>query len=57
MFAIPGLGTYLISAVSQRDLTVVQAVVMILVSAVLVINALVDVIYRLLDPRIRQGVE
>ncbi|WP_302968255.1 ABC transporter permease [uncultured Varibaculum sp.] len=57
VFAIPGLGTYLISAVAQRDLTVVQAVVMILVAAVLVINALVDVVYRLLDPRIRQEVK
>ena len=57
VFAIPGLGTYLIAAVGQRDLTVVQAVVMLLVAAVLVINALVDVVYQLLDPRIRQGVE
>lgn len=57
VFAIPGLGTYLIAAVVQRDLTVVQAVVMLLVAAVLVINALVDVVYQLLDPRIRQGVE
>lgn len=53
VFTLPGLGSLLLTSVGQRDLQVVQAVVMLLVVAVLVINALVDVSYHLLDPRLR----
>lgn len=55
VFTMPGLGSLLLTSVGQRDLQVVQAVVMLLVVAVLVINALVDVSYHLLDPRLRSG--
>ncbi|HIT74536.1 MAG TPA: ABC transporter permease subunit, partial [Candidatus Avipropionibacterium avicola] len=50
-----GLGTRLIDAVSQRDLLVVQGIVMVLVLAVLVINFLVDLAYLAIDPRLRTG--
>lgn len=53
VFTLPGLGSLLLSAVGQRDLMIVQAVVMLLVFAVLVINALVDLSYLALDPRLR----
>ncbi len=53
VFSLPGLGSYLISAVGQRDLPVVQSVVMILVALVLIINTLVDIVYRMLDPRLK----
>lgn len=53
VFALPGLGRLLLDAVAQRDLMVVQGVVLLLVVAVLVINALVDISYALLDPRLR----
>lgn len=53
VFALPGLGRLLLDAVAQRDLMVVQAIVLLLVVAVLVINALVDLSYALLDPRLR----
>lgn len=56
VFALPGLGALLLSAVSQRDLMIVQGVVMLLVFAVLVINALVDLSYLVIDPRLRAGV-
>lgn len=55
VFALPGLGSLLLTAVGQRDLQVVQGVVMLLVVLVLVINFAVDVSYRLLDPRLRMG--
>lgn len=54
VFALPGLGSSLLLAVSQRDLGVVQAIVLLLVWAVLVINFLVDLAYRLIDPRLRR---
>lgn len=55
VFALPGLGSTLLLAVSQRDLVVVQAIVLLLVWAVLLINFLVDVAYQLIDPRLRRG--
>lgn len=55
VFTLPGLGMLLLNAVSQRDLVVVQGTVMVLVAAVLVINALVDLSYLLIDPRLRAG--
>lgn len=53
VFTMPGLGTMLLQAVSQRDMIVVQGTVMLLVFIVLVINALVDLSYVMLDPRLR----
>ncbi len=53
VFALQGLGTRLLDAVAQRDLLVVQGIVMLLVLAVLVINFLVDLAYLAIDPRLR----
>lgn len=55
VFVIPGLGSLLLDSVSQRDLIMVQDVVMILVVAVLVVNFVVDLLYVLIDPRLRAG--
>lgn len=53
VFVIPGLGSLLLDAVGQRDLRIVQDVVMLLVVAVLVVNVVVEVLYVLIDPRLR----
>jgi peptide/nickel transport system permease protein len=55
VFVIPGLGSLLLDAVSNRDLLLVQDVVMVLVFAVLLVNFLVDLLYVALDPRLRVG--
>ena len=52
VFLLPGLGSQLLTSVNQRDLPVVQAIVMIFVAIVLVINTAVDIAYHLLDPRV-----
>ena len=57
VFVIPGLGSLLLDAVANRDLIVVQDVVMLLVVAVLVVNFVVDLLYLALDPRLRGGVQ
>ncbi len=54
VFVLPGLGSRLIMAVGQRDLVVVQAIVLLLVWAVLLINFLVDFAYQLVDPRMKR---
>ena len=55
VFVIPGLGSLLLDAVGNRDLIVVQDVVMVLVVAVLVTNFVVDLLYLGIDPRLRTG--
>jgi peptide/nickel transport system permease protein len=52
---VPGLGSLLLDAVADRDLLVVRDVVMVLVLAVLLVNFLVDVLYAVLDPRLRRA--
>ena len=53
VFVIPGLGSLLLDSVSNRDLIMVQDVVMILVVAVIFVNFLVDLLYLAIDPRLR----
>ncbi len=55
VFVIPGLGSLLLDGVSNRDLLLVQDVVMVLVIAVLLVNYIVDLMYVALDPRLRTG--
>ena len=57
VFVVPGLGSMLLTAVGNRDLLTVQSVVMVLVAITLIINLVVDVLYTVLDPRIRRGPE
>ncbi len=53
VFALPGLGLLLLDSVNNRDLITVQDIAMLVASAVLVINLVVDLSYRLLDPRLK----
>lgn len=55
VFVIPGLGSMLLTAVTSRDLATVQTIVMVLVVFAIVVNAAVDVIYTLVDPRTRRN--
>lgn len=55
VFVIPGLGSLLLDSVANRDLIMVQDVVMILVVAVLLVNFVVDLLYVAIDPRLRTG--
>jgi peptide/nickel transport system permease protein len=53
IFGLPGFGKMTIDAVFQRDYPVIQAVVLVTATAYIVINFLVDMLYSLIDPRIR----
>ncbi|MAQ86231.1 MAG: peptide ABC transporter [Maritimibacter sp.] len=55
VFFLPGLGRLIFQAVTQRDLIVVEAVVMLLVFAVVLVNFLVDLAYAVVDPRLRRS--
>lgn len=52
VFAWPGIGTLLVNSVNQRDLAVVQAIVLLIALTMVVVNLFVDLTYGWLDPRI-----
>ena len=53
VFSLPGLGRLIFQAISNRDILVVQNVVMLLAASVIVINFVVDVLYAVIDPRLK----
>jgi ABC-type dipeptide/oligopeptide/nickel transport system permease component len=55
IFSWPGVGRLVFNAISQRDIPLVQASVVIFSLTFVVLNLLVDIIYARLDPRIRLG--
>lgn len=55
VFAWPGVGLLVVDSILARDYPVVQGIVLVIAVVVVLVNLLVDVIYTLLDPRIRLG--
>ena len=55
VFYLPGVGRLLFQAIAQRDLMVVKNLVLVLAVTVVLINFLVDLLYAVLDPRLRLG--
>ena len=53
VFNIPGMAYFLVEAIQVRDYPIVQSLVMLMAVVTVVINFIVDMIYALLDPRIR----
>jgi peptide/nickel transport system permease protein len=53
IFAIPGMGRYLLEAISTRDYIVVQAIAFLIAVCIVLTNIAVDMAYSLVDPRIR----
>jgi peptide/nickel transport system permease protein len=53
VFHLPGVGRLVFEAIGQRDLPVVQGVVLLIAMMIVVINFIMDIAYRYLDPRIR----
>ena len=55
VFTLPGLGQLLLLSINNRDLLVVQAIVMLAAAFVILVNLVVDILYALIDPRVRRG--
>ncbi|WP_372632043.1 ABC transporter permease [Cohnella sp.] len=53
VFALPGLGNLLITSIGTRDLPLLQTMVLYIAVIVVCINFIVDMLYRVIDPRIR----
>lgn len=55
MFDIPGFGLLLVNSISDGDVPVVQAITLIVTAAFVLVNTMVDLLYGILDPRIRRA--
>lgn len=55
VFELPGIGLLLLDSVNNRDLLTVQDIAMLVSAVVLVVNLLVDLSYRLIDPRLKRA--
>lgn len=53
VFNLPGMGRLLVTSISNRDFNVVQAIVLYIAATVLLVNLVVDIVYKLIDPRLR----
>src|SRR5258707_1025857 len=53
VFNVPGVARYLVTALTQRDYPIVQNLVMFVATIVVLINFMVDMLYAVLDPRIK----
>ena len=54
LFALPGLGFTLIAAINGRDILVIQGITVFIAAMFVIINTIVDLLYAVLDPRIRR---
>lgn len=55
LFAIPGLGRLLLTAIETRDYPLLQGALLVVVVVAMVVNLAVDLLYRVIDPRVRVG--
>jgi peptide/nickel transport system permease protein len=55
IFALPGIGRLLVGAIYARDFVILQGVVLVIAAGFVLINFAVDVLYAVLDPRVRHG--
>ncbi len=53
VFSLPGIGRLITSSITSRDLPLIQALVLYLSSIVILVNFLIDMLYKIIDPRIR----
>jgi peptide/nickel transport system permease protein len=53
LFSLPGLGKMLVVNVGNRDLPMVQTILLVLTGIILAVGTLVDIVHRILDPRLR----
>ncbi len=55
IFAVPGMGQLLVTAINDRDVTVVQGIVLVVAVSIVFFNTLSDILLAILDPRVRRA--
>jgi peptide/nickel transport system permease protein len=53
LFSWPGLGSLLVDSIFQRDIPITQGCILVIISTFLLVNLIVDLLYGVIDPRIR----
>jgi peptide/nickel transport system permease protein len=53
VFAWPGIGRLTIQALEQQDLMLLQAIVIVIATMIVIVNIITDILYSLIDPRIK----
>ena len=53
IFTIPGLGRDFVSAINQKDYTLIMGTTIVLATLIIVANVIVDILYKIIDPRIK----
>lgn len=53
IFTIPGIGSFLVDSVNGRDYPAIQSTVLVLAASFVLVNTVVDIIYGLVDPRVK----
>ena len=56
MFALPGMGQLLVVSIFKRDYLLVQGAVVLISIAFVMANVVADILYGVLDPRVRRGI-
>jgi peptide/nickel transport system permease protein len=55
LFGLPGLGAFLVNGILKRDYPIVQGAILVFSTVLVLINAVVDLLYAMLDPRLRRA--
>jgi len=55
IFSVPGMGRFFITAVTNRDYPLIMGVTLVYTALIVLMNIVVDVVYTVLDPRVRLG--
>jgi peptide/nickel transport system permease protein len=55
IFGLPGMGTLLFTAIAERQFVMLQSLVVIIAVAYVIVNVLIDILYSILDPRLRHA--
>jgi oligopeptide transport system permease protein len=53
IFSVPGMGRFFITAVTNRDYPLIMGVTLVYTALIVIMNLIVDVVYTVLDPRVR----
>ena len=55
IFGLPGIGRYFVQGALNRDYTLVMGVVILFATLIILLNLVADIMYRVLDPKVRLG--
>ena len=55
IFSLPGIGSYIVDGINNRDYAVVTSVTLVMATIFVLVSLFVDILYAVMDPRLRKG--